>query len=87
VNAVGSGLIRDVLVREEPLLFKPGQFYVIASLLGVTEFTLLAFVFRAPLVPSAISAIAITFVFRLLAIFFDWRTNRSCVRRSPIKPR
>jgi len=79
VNAVGSGLIRDVLVREEPLLFKPGQFYVIASLLGVTEFTLLAFVFRAPLVPSAISAIAITFVFRLLAIFFDWRT-KSIVR-------
>jgi uncharacterized membrane protein YeiH len=40
--------IRDVLVREEPLLFKPGQFYVIASLLGVAEFTLLAFVFHAP---------------------------------------
>ena len=75
VNAVGSGLIRDVLVREEPLLFKPGQFYVIASVLGVAGFTLLAFVFHAPLMPSAISAIAITFVFRLLAIFFDWRTG------------
>src|SRR6476469_876643 len=31
VNAVGSGLIRDVLVREEPLVFRPGQFYTIAS--------------------------------------------------------
>lgn len=79
VNAVGSGLIRDVLVREEPLLFKPGQFYVIASVLGVTEFTLLAFVFHAPLVPSAILAIATTFVFRLLAILFDWKT-RSVMR-------
>ena len=38
VNAVGSGLIRDVLVREEPLMFKPGQFYIIASLLGVSCF-------------------------------------------------
>ena len=75
VNAVGSGLIRDVLVREEPLMLKPGQFYVIASVLGVTGFTLLAFVLRAPLVPSAIAAIAITFVFRLLAIFFDWKTT------------
>ena len=28
VNAAGSGIIRDVLVREEPLIFKPGQFYV-----------------------------------------------------------
>src|SRR5205085_8347538 len=42
VNAVGSGLIRDVLVREEPLLFKPGQFSVIASTLGVAAFSLLA---------------------------------------------
>jgi uncharacterized membrane protein YeiH len=81
VNAVGSGLIRDVLVREEPLLFKPGQFYVIASVLGVAGFTLLAFTFRAPLLPSAISAMAITFVFRLLAIIFDWQTKP--VRRLP----
>src|SRR5213082_1624496 len=51
VNAVGSGLIRDVLVREEPLLFKPGQFYVIASVLGVAGFTLLAFALHAPLLP------------------------------------
>jgi len=75
VNAVGSGLIRDVLVREEPLLFKPGQFYVFASLLGVAEFMLATTYFHAPIVPAAISAIAITFVFRLLAIFFDWRTR------------
>jgi uncharacterized membrane protein YeiH len=75
VNAVGSGLIRDVLVREEPLLFKPGQFYVIASLLGVAEFMLVTTYLHAPIVPAAISAIAITFVFRLLAILFDWRTR------------
>ena len=77
VNAVGSGLIRDVLVREEPLMLKPGQFYVIASVLGVGGFVLFAHFFHAPLVPSAIAAIAITFVFRLLAIFFDWRTHSS----------
>jgi uncharacterized membrane protein YeiH len=81
VNAVGSGLIRDVLVREEPLLFKPGQFYLIASVLGVAGFTLLAFAFHAPLVLSAILAIAITFVFRILAILFDWKTRS--VMRSP----
>ena len=58
VNAVGGGLIRDVLVREEPLMFKPGQFYIIASLLGVSAFMLLALFFRFPLVPSALAAIA-----------------------------
>ena len=75
VNAAGSGLIRDVLVREEPLLFKPGQFYVIASFLGVAEFTLATTYTGAPIVPAAISAIAITFIFRLLALFFDWKTK------------
>jgi uncharacterized membrane protein YeiH len=82
VNAVGSGLIRDVLVREEPLMLKPGQFYVIASVLGVAGFALLTHFFAAPLVPSAIAAIAITFVFRLLAILFDWKTT-SVLRPPP----
>jgi uncharacterized membrane protein YeiH len=82
VNAVGSGLIRDVLVREEPLMLKPGQFYIIASVLGVAGFAVLVSFFRAPLVPSALTAIAITFVFRLLAIFFDWRTT-SVMRPPP----
>ncbi len=75
VNAVGSGLIRDILVRDEPLMLKPGQFYAIASVLGVTAFALLAYVFRAPVVPSALAAIAITFVCRLMAIHFDWKTK------------
>ena len=75
VNAVGSGLIRDVLVHEEPLMLKPGQFYVIASLLGVSGLALFTRGFHIPLVTSAILAIAITFVFRLLAIYYDWKTK------------
>jgi uncharacterized membrane protein YeiH len=82
VNAVGSGLIRDVLVREEPLMLKPGQFFIIASVLGVAGFTVLTHFFRAPLVLSAIAAIATMFVFRLLAIFFEWKT-RSVMRPQP----
>jgi uncharacterized membrane protein YeiH len=69
-------------VREEPLMLKPGEFYIIASVLGVAGFALLVRFFRAPLVPSAIAAIGITFVFRLLAIFFDWKT-RSVMRPPP----
>src|SRR3954454_181793 len=82
VNAAGSGLIRDVLVREEPLLFKPGQFYVIASFLGVAEFMLVTTYAHVPIVPAAISAMAITFAFRLLAILFDWRT-KPVIRPTP----
>jgi|ERR1043166_273318 uncharacterized membrane protein YeiH len=81
VNAVGSGLIRDVLVREEPLMLRPGQFYVVASVLGVAGFAACVSYFRLPLVASAVAAITITFVVRLLAIFFDWKTRP--VLRSP----
>jgi len=82
VNAVGSGLIRDVLVREEPLLLRPGQFYTIASVLGVGGFALLVIVFGVHVVAAAIAAIAITFVLRLLAIFLDWKTT-SVIRPPP----
>ena len=37
-NAVGGGLIRDVLVRDEPVLLKPGQFYAIAAFAGCSCF-------------------------------------------------
>jgi uncharacterized membrane protein YeiH len=75
VNAVGSGLIRDVLVREEPLLLKPGQFYVIASLAGVSAFAALARWCHVPLTAAALSGIAVTFGLRVLAISFNWKTK------------
>src|SRR3982750_129652 len=40
VNAVGGSVIRDVLVRAEPLVFKPGQFYALAALLGCCAYAL-----------------------------------------------
>src|SRR6185369_17692366 len=46
VTACGGGLLRDVLVRDEPLLFKPGQLYVLAALIGASLFTLLILWFK-----------------------------------------
>ncbi len=75
VNASGGGLLRDVLTREEPLLFKPGQFYVIASLLGCAVFLSLEYrTLVKPRVAEWIS-MAVIFGFRLLAILFNWRTG------------
>ena len=41
-NAVGGGLLRDVIVREEPLLLKPGQLYFLATLVGCIGFVVLS---------------------------------------------
>jgi len=86
INAAGGGLLRDVLVREEPLLFKPGQFYVLAALLGAGLFTVLVARFARPVESSGLLAVAITFVFRLLAITFNWKTASVGKRLIPPEP-
>ena len=74
VTACGGGLLRDVLVRGEPLLFKPGQLYVLAALIGASLFTLLILFFKTSAVLAALIAIGCCFVFRILAIAFNWKT-------------
>ena len=34
INAAGGGLLRDIITGEEPLVFKPGQFYVLTAVAG-----------------------------------------------------
>jgi uncharacterized membrane protein YeiH len=72
INAAGGGLLRDVLVRDEPLLFKPGQFYVLAAFAGCLLFPLLALRFRMEATTAALIAIGVTFLLRVLAIQFNW---------------
>ena len=74
-NAVGGGLIRDVLVREEPLLLKPGQLYVLATLIGCIAFVVLSHVYGVGVEVAAYFSIALTLLLRSLAIRFDWRTS------------
>jgi len=75
ITAVGGGLLRDILVREEPLLFKPGQFYALVAIGGCCLF--LALLRWAVLTPKEAGLITIVVVatFRLLAIRFNWRTT------------
>lgn len=73
-NAVGGGLIRDVLVREEPLLLKPGQLYALATLVGCIFFVLLSYHYGVEVERAAWIAIAVTLLMRVLAIRFNWTT-------------
>ena len=74
VNAAGGGLLRDVLTREVPLLFKPGQFYALTAVVGAVAFVFLVLVGRIDVQRAALVAIGSTFFLRLLAIRFDWRS-------------
>lgn len=75
VNAVGGGILRDLLTREEPLVFKPGQFYVLVAVAGAVSFVFLTVQFGLPATTAAWVAIGLTFVFRALTIIFNWRSE------------
>jgi uncharacterized membrane protein YeiH len=74
-NAVGGGLIRDVLVREEPLLLKPGQVYFLATLVGCSGFVVLTHGYGLDTNVAAWLAIVVTLLLRVLAIRFNWTTR------------
>lgn len=74
VNAVGGSILRDLLCREEPLVFKPGQFYFLNALGGAVVFVFSTAVLGWSANRSAIATIVITFIFRVLTIVFNWRT-------------
>lgn len=75
INAAGGGLVRDIITGEEPLVFKPGQFYVLTALAGAVTFVFLTAVTPLTATPAAFAAIGLTFVFRALSITFNWRTS------------
>lgn len=75
INAAGGGLLRDIIIREEPLVFRPGQFYVLTAVAGAITFVFLDVqVGLTPTLAATIS-IAVTFIFRALTIVFNWRTT------------
>ncbi|MBU1670798.1 MAG: TRIC cation channel family protein [Actinobacteria bacterium] len=75
VNAVGGGLLRDVLSREDPIVFRPGQLYGVVAIVGVTVFLALGVGFRTPAWVAAVVCIAVTFVLRVVTIRFDIHTH------------
>jgi uncharacterized membrane protein YeiH len=75
INACGGGLLRDVIVRDEPLMMKPGQFYVLASLIGSGLFAYLTLKGWLNSHQAGLVAMATTLLLRLLSIRFNWRTT------------
>jgi uncharacterized membrane protein YeiH len=75
VNAVGGGILRDVLVREVPLIFRPSELYAIAALAGGGLFVVLTvWTGTSPRIAAPIG-IGVAIALRLLAIRLGWRTG------------
>jgi uncharacterized membrane protein YeiH len=74
INAVGGGLVRDVLVREEPFLFKPGEYYALVAAAGAALFCLFVAELEWAPLRAALVAIAATFVLRVVSHRLGWKT-------------
>ena len=74
VNAVGGGMLRDVLSGTEPDVLKPGGYYALAAFAGAVLYGLLA-TLKVPGVPAATAGIALTFALRILSVRLGWRTR------------
>lgn len=75
INAVGGGLLRDLLIKEESHFFKPGQYYAVNSIVAITIFLILGISFGIHAQTSAIIAIVIATILRFIAIKFNLQTK------------
>ena len=71
LTGIGGGMMRDLLVSEVPVVLR-AELYAIAALAGAAV-VVIGRVSDAPAVPTAITAAAIVFVLRILAIQRGWR--------------
>lgn len=75
VSAVGGGILRDVVVRDEPELLRPGQFVAIPVAICCAAYLALTLHLHFAPTPIAWGTIAAYFVIRLLVIRLDWQTR------------
>lgn len=75
VNAVGGGMLRDVLTREEPVLFKPGQYYGMAAVVASGLFVGLTACVDGYEPFAAGAGAAGGIAMRLLSVRYDWKTR------------
>lgn len=84
INAIGGGLLRDILMKEESHFFKPGQYYAVNSIVAIAIFILLGVWLGFDAEVAATTAIIVATVLRYLAVKYNlqtkavnqWRINR-----------
>lgn len=71
LTGIGGGMLRDLLVREIPVVLR-ADLYALAALLGAAV-VVAGSVLRWPSVPTAIAGVLLCFVMRLIAIRRGWQ--------------
>ncbi len=85
LNAVGGGVVRDVLAQRPPLLFQPSQVYGLAALAGCSIFVALDTWTPVHGSNAGYCAVVVTVVIRMLAVRFDWRTRALTIAEGEVE--
>jgi uncharacterized membrane protein YeiH len=75
LNAVGGGVIRDVLAQRPAMLFQPSQLYGVAALAGCLAFVAIDGFTPFQQSVAGACAVVVTVTVRMLAVRFNWRTR------------
>ena len=75
LNAIGGGLIRDVLTREEASLLKPGQWYAGIAFGASVLFCILSRLLHVPPAVAGTLVVFVAFTARILAYRYDLQTR------------
>ncbi len=75
VSGVGGGVLRDVIVRDIPLILQPGQFFAVVLVVASLAFLALTLALGIDTVPAAWATISLFFVVRMLTLRYNWQTR------------
>ncbi|WP_026877782.1 trimeric intracellular cation channel family protein [Jiangella gansuensis] len=81
-TAVGGGLLRDVVAREVPSLFRHDDIYAVPAMVGAAA-TALLWRLDALSLWTGVAASVATFTLRALAVRYGWRAPLAYRRLSP----
>ena len=70
LNGVGGGLLRDIIARDEPVVFKPGQYYTAVAAVASLLYAALHHEEIPPTI-AAFGVVILTIVVRLLVVKYD----------------
>jgi uncharacterized membrane protein YeiH len=75
VNAVGGGIIRDMMLQREPEIFKPGPPAALAALAGAIVYLGLVFLVGMGEALAGLIAVVTVFALRIAALRYRWYTT------------
>ena len=71
-TGVAGGILRDVLTGNVPYVFRPGELYATASVIGSVLFVVMQ-ALGAPYSLSFILGVAAVFIVRMAAVYLNWK--------------